>query len=113
MITMIPIMALAGLGIGFIALGSLSMLMVAKVILSIDKTLSQGKYSDVPSSEWVKNVGLLMITMIPFMALAGVSIGFVALGSLSMLMIVNTILSIDKTLSKGKYNDFPSLKMGG
>ena len=101
-------MALAGLNIGFIALGSLSMLMVARTILNIDKILSTGDYSNAPPLKWAVGVGLLMVTMIPVMIIAGVGFVAIALGALSMMIVAKTIVIISKTISKGTYTGGPT-----
>jgi hypothetical protein len=89
--------------------GLLKVRMVVDSILWIDKKLSTGKYQKWPIDSWIKKTtssimsyGKLIIDTDRKYALKGILSGI-----LKDKMIVEFILWIDKTLSKGRYNKWP------
>lgn len=101
----------ASFGLGAVAglAGAAAVLGIAKVIVETDGILSQGKYEKYPSLTWIASVGAIIASMGIAIAAAAVLLPGVILGSLTVLAIAGTIYAVDKLLSTGDYNKFPSM----
>lgn len=88
--------------------GALSMALIAGTIVGVSKILSSGTYENGNDIyEWTKGVGLTIAGFGLAMIMVGPMIILLGIGSLSMTLIANTILSIDKILSTGSYKNAP------
>ncbi len=110
---------IAGFGIGAAALGVVSPLVllgllaataVAGTIYLIDKIFSSGSFKKYPSEKWITPA----VSIVSKFGISMVGLAFalplIALGSLSTLAIVGTIILMDKALSSGQYVKYPTQK---
>jgi hypothetical protein len=101
----------ASFGLGAVAgmVGAKAVLAIAQVIVDTDGILSQGKYERYPSLTWIASVSAIFASMGVAIAAAALLLPGVILGSLTVLAIAGTIYTVDKLLSTGDYNKFPSM----
>ena len=92
----------------FIAAGSIAALMIVSTIFIIDLIFSLGKYNVYPPVDWVMPTFLVLGSFASLSIFLGLMSPFIALGSITALMIVGTIFAIDLVFNLGKYNIYPS-----
>ncbi len=101
-------MILMGFALPLLALGALGALLISTTLIKIDKILSKGQFEKYPSEEWAKGVGLSIVKFGGFMILMGFALPLLAFGALGALLISATLIKIDKILSKGQFEKYPS-----
>jgi len=112
--------ALTGLGLGAAAImiGTLMVPLIAKTIVNVDKIISKGKYTKYPSAAWIASVGVSMtifgaaVVGLGVLSILGFGLGALAIvvGTKMVPKIANTIVEVDKIISRGKYTKYPSAK---
>ena len=90
--------------------GRESLMIVAQTIVDISKKIGEGTYSGGPDLDWVQSTGMLLATVGSSMLLYALLYLPIKLGSMSVLLMVNTIVSISKILSTGTYTGGPDMK---
>jgi hypothetical protein len=88
-------------GLGMIAV-------VALAIIAIDKIFQMGSYKVYPPDEWINPTMMLIGKFALITSVLALAFPFIALGSLSMGLIVGMIYLIDKVFTKGKFKTFPN-----
>jgi hypothetical protein len=110
------IFASGGIGFAALALGALSVLIIAATVVAASYILGTGKYGIFPSKDWSEGVGISLGAFgISALALGTVILGSFGLGALalvaglgSVLLISDAIVKASIILGKGKYGIFPS-----
>ena len=112
--------ALTGLGLGAAAImiGTLMVPLIAKTIVNVDKIISKGKYTKYPSAAWIASVGVSMtifgaaVVGLGVLSILGFGLGALAIvvGTKMVPKIANTIVEVDKIISRGKYTKYPSAR---
>jgi hypothetical protein len=110
------VMETGGLGLAALAIGSVSILVVAATIVATSFILSKGKYGNYPTLGWSLGVGLSMagfgmaMGTLGMFILGSLGLGMAALvtGSEAVLMIAQTIVDSSFILQKGKYSGGPT-----
>ena len=108
MITFGATMIVLGVLSPLIALGMLSMILVATSIVLTSYILQAGSYEKYPEYDWSLSIGLLMITYAVPMATLGLLLPLIIIGMLSMYLVAKSIVSTSEILSKGSYDIYPS-----
>lgn len=90
--------------------GRESLMIVAQTIVDISKKIGEGTYSGGPDLDWVQSTGMLLATVGSSMLFYALLYLPIKLGSMSVLLMVNTIVSISKILSTGTYTGGPDMK---
>lgn len=124
-LNVIALGAIMATGIGVIAIlaGLWAVTQVAQTIVDTDKIIASGNYSKFPGLEWMGSIALLM-TSFGLETIGLGSIMLTGLGAIAILAglwgvkaIAESILEVDKIISKGTYKYFPSaewsLSVGG
>ena len=105
----IGLMGISGAMLPLITLGSISIYLIADSIRRVDGILSESNFAIYPTTDWMEGVGLAILKFGGLLIASSALIAFIALGSLSMSIIANTILKISEILSQGYYSSYPSL----
>ncbi len=110
--------ALTGMGLGAAAIlvGALMVPLIAMTIVNVDKIIAKGRYNKYPGLGWIASVGTSMtlfgaaVVGLGILAITGLGLGALAIiiGTKMVPKIANTIVEVDKIISKGKYNKYPS-----
>ena len=111
------VIALTGLGLVAIMAGVLLVPLIAQTIVNVDKVISKGKYNKYPGAAWIASVGASMtifgaaVVGLGVLAITGLGLGALAIiiGTKMVPKIAETIVKVDKIISKGKYNKYPGL----
>jgi hypothetical protein len=102
--------AALGLISPFIALGVVSILLLAGSIYLIDKIFSKGSFDKYPPEDWV-NQSITIMAKFSLLALSmALALPFILLGGISMLALAGLIWLVDRVFSKGEYKRYPSDK---
>jgi hypothetical protein len=82
---------------------------IVNSILSVENKLSSGRYNKFPDSKWIKGVGN---SITEFSKLFDIKIGLFGMisGAINLNTMVNTIISVERKLSSGKYTKYPDTK---
>jgi len=105
-----------GLGIKEVAIGTAAMTIMSAGLMASSWILSVGNYSNYPSVDWAEGVGLSMLGYLPSVlvtgAIAATGIGalVISAGIASMLGIAAGLVATSKIISKGKYEQGPSVE---
>lgn len=114
LLSFIPAMIIAGIGIIGIALGALSILLVASTIVKVSSILSTGDYKNSPSLGWAMSMGILLpvfgLSMITLGTLGLLGGGVMAAGVLMLIGLSNAIVESSKILAGGTYSGGPTLE---
>lgn len=112
------ILAMTGLGLGALAIiiGTKMVPKIANTIVEVDKIISKGKYNKYPSWRWIASVGATMtgfgaaVVALGILSIQGLGLGALAIiiGTKMVPKIANTIVEVDRIISRGKYNKYPS-----
>ena len=92
-------------------INSIGMIPIIKSIVEIDKSLREGEYKVFPSKDWIDNVKYSLDTLTPSV---GDSLYGLLTGAIDFftgnpyLRIADNLVEIDKKLSQGNFNTFPS-----
>ena len=92
--------------ISSILLGSFNLNRIVNSIVDIDKKLSSGTYNKYPDKKWLD--GTFTAIREYSKLTSGVKLSDIIFGDFKINKIVNSILSIDKKLSSGKYQKYPN-----
>jgi len=103
-------MVVLGVFLPLIGLGFLSMSLIALSIAASSGILSTGNYDIFPDYKWSLSVGLLMIAYGATMAVLGLALPLLFLGSFSMSVVAESIVETSKILSSGNYDVYPSVE---
>ena len=109
--------ALTGMGLGAAAIlvGALMVPLIAMTIVNVDKIIAKGRYNKYPGLGWIASVGTSMtlfgaaVVGLGILAITGLGLGALAIiiGTKMVPKIANTIVEVDKIISKGKYDKYP------
>jgi hypothetical protein len=105
------------LGMKELLLGSICVVAISGVIWLSSLILSKGEYTKFPSIDWALGVGLSILAfgintaLLGGIAILGFGLGLVAilLGMTLVPLVADVIVTTSKILSKGTYDQFPSL----
>ena len=101
--------ATLGLGLGVLALGAMSVLIIAATIVEVSRVISKGTYSNGPTLEWVLGTGALLIAVgITMVATALIPNKILEWGAESVLIIAQTIVDVSKKIVQGDYSNGPN-----
>jgi len=103
------VMVASAFGIIALAIGYLSISLIANSIVKVANILSGGEYGKYPSLSWILGVGLSLGAFGTIMVASGIGIIALGLGYLSIKMIANSIVETSQILSNGKFTGGPSL----
>jgi len=103
------VMAASAFGIIALAIGYLSISLIANSIVKVANILNGGEYGKYPSLSWILGVGLSLGAFGTIMVASGIGIIALGLGYLSIKMIANSIVETSQILSNGKFTGGPSL----
>ena len=113
------VMVVLGVLLPFLALGALSIMIIASTIVWTSHKLNEGTYENFPSWRWALGTGLAMLVFgIPMLALGlmviasfGMGLGMLAAGTAGVLIIADAIQQSSHILAKGTYEKgtYPSL----
>jgi hypothetical protein len=109
-------LAITGIGLVAILAGTMLVPKIAQTIVATDRIISKGKYNKYPSAGWILSVGSTMTLFgLAVVTLGGIALTGLGLGALAIIVgtkmvpkIAQTIVAVDKIISKGKYNKYPS-----
>ena len=114
------ILSITGLGLGALAIiiGTKMVPKIAQTIVDVDKIISKGKYNKYPGAEWIASVGITMtgfgaaVVALGILSIQGMGLGALAIiiGTKMVPKIAQTIVDVDKIISKGKYTKYPDWK---
>jgi hypothetical protein len=112
------ILSITGLGLGALAIiiGTKMVPKIANTIVEVDKIISKGKYNKYPGWRWIASVGATMtgfgaaVVALGILSIQGLGLGALAIiiGTKMVPKIANTIVEVDRIISRGKYNKYPS-----
>lgn len=112
--------ALTGLGLGAVAImiGTVMVPLIAKTIVKVDKIIAKGSYKKYPGAGWIASVGVSMtffgaaVVALGVLAITGFGLGALAIiiGTKMVPKIANTIVEVDKIISKGSYKKYPGAR---
>lgn len=103
--------AMTGVGLAAIALGSIAAIIVSTTIMIASHILNDGVYENYPGLGWAIGVGATMgvfglsMVALGFIMLTGIGFIALSLGSSAMLKIANTIVSVSEVLSGGQFDN--------
>lgn len=111
------VIALTGLGLPAILTGALMVPLIANTIVEVDRIIAKGRYNKYPGLGWILSVGATMtgfgaaVVALGILSIQGLGLGALAIiiGTKMVPKIANTIVEVDKIISKGKYNKYPGL----
>ena len=102
--------AALGLISPFIAMGVVSILLLAGSIYLIDKIFTKGSFDKYPPEDWV-NQSILIMGKFSLLAISmALVLPLILLGGISMLALAGLIWLVDRVFSKGEYKRYPSDK---
>jgi hypothetical protein len=91
-----------------IVVGLATSLLIAGSIVLIDKIFQMGNYKVYPPNDWVNPTMLLIGKFAAMASILALALPFIALGSVSIGLIVGMIYLIDKIFTKGVYRKYPN-----
>ena len=91
-----------------IVVGLATSLLIAGSIVLIDKIFQMGNYKVYPPNDWVNPTMLLIGKFAAMASILAFALPFIALGSVSIGLIVGMIYLIDKVFTKGVYRKYPN-----
>lgn len=109
------LVAMTGIGLGALALGGLAVAMVAATIVATSYILGAGNYGNPVPLDWTLQTALAMLVFSPpilllgAIALTGIGLVALMLGSLAVCMVAATIVETAKILAGGTYENYPTL----
>jgi hypothetical protein len=102
------ILATGGIAAGVLALGAVAVLGVAATIMGVDKILSSGDYTRLPSLQYSMSTVLLIGGFSAVMIATGLLIIPIMIGAYAVKKVAESIVEVDNILSQGQYGVFPS-----
>lgn len=102
------ISVLLGLISPVVTLGMATALIIAGTIVAIDKVFQMGSYKVYPPYEWVNSTMILIGKFALMSSVLALAFPFIALGIISIGLIVGMISLIDKVFTKGSYQKYPN-----
>jgi len=107
--------AISGVGAGALALGMIAVIGISALMYEVDKIVSLGIYKNYPKDKWVESIGKSMLVFGTATVLLGAfalaTFGFgIGAGLSAVLDIADTMVEVDKKLSKGKWGAFPPME---
>jgi hypothetical protein len=104
------IMLTGGLGLPAIALGAVSVVIVAASIAESSHIIGKGKYDKYPGIGWALSVGGLMIAFGATMLVLGIMPKLIITdGVAAIRQVAKSIVATDREIRKGKYDKYPSI----
>lgn len=107
------IIATGGLAAGALMIGVLASIIVAGSIAASSWIISMGNYDTYPDIDWSSGVGLSLLAFSVPMLILGfmgpLALLAIGIGSLSMILLSGSIVSISKILSGGDYKSGPDI----
>jgi len=91
-----------------LAVGALTTIGVALVIAGVSWILALGNYDEYPGLDWAAGVGLSLISFGMTMTVLGFALPLLALGALSVGLVVATIAAASILISQGEYDKGPT-----
>jgi hypothetical protein len=91
-------------------LGLMTISKITKSIIQIDIDFGKGRFTNYPSDKWINSISNLFNRFTQILSSIGKNILSNTLGAVSINKVTSSILKIDKDLSSGKFNRYPSDK---
>jgi len=85
---------------------AIPLLMAASAILLVSRIFEMGKFESFPSVDWIKGIGLTMLSFAGYGPLAFL----VAMSAIPLMLASSSVLAVDKILSSGTYAKYPTLE---
>jgi hypothetical protein len=103
------------MGLENIAMGSIAIVVVATAIMISSLILKEGDYNTYPGIDWAIGVGLSLVAfggaayLLGLGMVSGIGALALAAGVVAVLVVATTIVAASFILSKGTYDNYPSL----
>ena len=91
-----------------VVIGLVTALLITGSIVLIDKIFQMGDYKVYPPNEWVNPTMMLIGKFAAMASLLALALPFIALGTISIGLIVGLIFLIDKAFTRGNYKKYPN-----